>query len=196
MKKDLQEQIFCLLGKHFSYADEVVASFAVAASVRFGVPETEIIDEVGEITSERNSRLFDLVVSSEKCLFSTGDIGLFKLNGYAQRQELCHLDRQNLRKFVERNLNPEMKRYLSVWLKEVEHKGLVAPSPSLAEAERRMIAYLGNRPYEEGSEKVSGIANATLRVMLQEWLLYPELIADADGVGDIVCSLELSNCDF
>lgn len=197
MKKDLQEQIFCMLGRHFSYDENVISSYAVTAAVRFGWPKAKTEEQFKELISEGNERFWSVVIADPVArAFPYGECGLFKLDGDAQRKELCLLDKQNLNKFLEKKLNPEMKRYLTAWKNDVEYPGLFAPSTKLVEAEHRMLSYLGDTPYEEGREKVSGIANATLRVIMQGWLLHPELLAQEKEVADIIDCLELSNCDF
>ena len=186
-----------MLGRHFSYDENVIASYAVGANIRFGWTKARAEEQLKEFISEKNEHFFGIVIADPiACAFPYGEYGLFKLNGYEQRKELCLLDKQNLNKFLERKLNPEMKRYLMAWKNDVEHQGMFVPSSELSAAEHRMLSYLGDTPYEEGREKVSGIANATLRVIMQGWLLHPELLSQEKEVADIINCLELSNCDF
>ena len=174
----MKEKILSLLGNHLLYKDAVVADYHDVAKVR-----------LQDIDKHKN--LMSSIVNNKDGMLNK----VLSDNVYrAEFSELVRLDLLNLNAWVKEKINPHMKAYLEAFIQERENRGLFVPSQALKQAEHDMFQYLFNLPFDEDLEHILYVANMTLRFILQEWLLFPELVYDKESCNDFLDALDLSNC--
>ena len=174
----MKEKILSLLGNRLLYMDAVVVEYHNVAKLR--------LQDI-----EKHKVLMSSVVNNKDGMLNK------ILSDGARRAEFAELDRLdllNLRAWVKENINSHMKTYLEAFIKERENRGLFVPSQALMQAEYDMFQYLFNLPFDEEMEHIVYVANMTVRFILQEWLLYPELVSDKVSCNEFLDALDLSNC--
>lgn len=190
----MREQIFDLLKRHLVYPEAEIARFASFGQLRFDSSHNQLQKETNRLLSNQDNVLQMLLVTQEK--LPNADKGLFKLDNAALLNELKRLDFKCLQDFLTNDINPEMKKYLTIFAEEAGYPKLFSPSSKLTNAEFKMFQYIMNQSFEEECDKVCDIANRTIRIMLQEWLLYPELVTNKEEAETLITALSCSNINF
>lgn len=187
----MRQQIFDLLKGHLVYPETEISRFASSGGLRFDSTTEQFRTEISKFINNEDCFLEKLLITNEKLPVTAK--GLFKLDNSALINELKRLDARCLQNFLTNDINPEMKKYLKAFAEEAVHPTLFSPSSDLMNAEFRMFQYILNQPFEEERKKVCDIANRTVRIILQEWLLYPELVGDKYEAQTLIDALDCSN---
>ena len=174
----MRENILSSLSNRLIYMDAVVVEYHDVASVRLqNIEEHKKL--MASIVNNKDGMLKKVLLDVAYC---------------SELEELKRLDLMNLRAWVKGNINPHMKEYLQALIAEREKPSLLRPSSELRKAEYEMFQYLLGLSFDEDLEHVLYVANMTLRFVLQEWLLCPELVCDKISCYELLDALDLSNC--
>lgn len=174
MKELIQE----LLKNHFEYSEKVLDNYYRIADVR--------VEDGAEHRVKMNAVLNNENSMLQKVLSEKEFVDL--------KRELKRLDLNNLKMWVQEDINADMKQYIIAFIEEIELAPLFYPSVKLRGTEFKMFQHFFDCVSDENWEHVLGVSDLTLRYILQMWLLYPEFICDKYSCKEFLDILYYSNC--
>ena len=180
----MREQILHLLGNKIVYPENTVKKFLNIMAVRCH-KESELYRQL-EATLSKNRLSLSLIDDSSPELKQE----LTKLNCLAVHNRLHEWHENGHAETV-------VTRYLEKLVEELENPTFFGPSADLQAEEYTMLhTLLENTHFNQEKTELEGINNTNLRLVLQLWLLYPELITLPDSCKELLEGLGLSNCEL
>lgn len=173
-----KELVLELLKNRFEYSEKVIDKYYRIADVRVE-DGAEHRMKMNAVLNNENSMLQRVLSEKE-----FADL----------KKELKRLDLNNLKMWVEEDINVNMKQYILAFIDEIEHTPLMCPSFKLRAAEFKMFQCFFDCVSDENWEHVVGISNFTLRYILQMWVLYPNFVFDKYSGKELLDILYHSNC--
>ena len=179
MKKEILE----ILGGHFDVDEKALKTYFGIAAVRLGPDKAEFQQQIKDILQNSHHELEQVLLGKE---------------GEKWLSELKLLDTQNRKHALEHMDMPEAYRtYLSLLTEEIENPKLNSPTLALQAAEHDLFEDFADRKFEENDySSLQGLDKSVLRLILQEWLLYPELLGNREDLDLILYMLQFTGLDI
>ena len=145
-------EILEILKNHLVIAEVAMTRYCRIAAVRRG---NSLQEQLLSLINNNDNQLMNLKNSRDNDLLN----------------ELKLLDEENVRCVLRnQNLREPYKSYLELFLEESRHPHIDSPTKRLSEAEYTI--------FKDFSAGIKETDKSILRVILQEWFLYPQLICD------------------
>ena len=170
----MKQKILSVLRNDLIISDEAMKRYCEIASVRRGLPlDKRLLD----VLKNKDNQLSNLESQDPDVI-----------------SELKLLDGENVQCFLHKQDIPQIyKNYLALFLAESRHPHLNSPTAKLKEAEFKMFEDCLSRHFDIGNEHLEGLSGDLLRIILQEWFLYPQLICDTSSADKLLKILFCSN---
>lgn len=180
----MKEMILEALNYTFKYEPEAKKNFFSTLAVRYG-EDSEFFKTVKKVLNSKVSAKQNLTQENVKLV-----VELKRLNLMGIKERLNFIDKRGIKETV-------VISYLRLLQKEIEHPNLCSPSQELLNAEETMLNYLLEEAiYNEDLTELQGISNKNLRLVMQTWLLHPDLPKQPDKTKEILKCMYISNCSF
>lgn len=179
---NMKEQILNLLDNKIVYPEKAVKKFMTSLDIRYA-KDSELYQLFTQATQNENLCLLR-GVSPEV------DEELKRLNclGIVTRLKEWHQNGHS---------ETVVTRYLQKISDELENPTFFGPSAELQIVEHTMLHnLLEETKFSQDLTELEGINNQNLRLVLQQWLLYPELIYCPDSCQELLDALSISDCRF
>ena len=178
----MKEQILSLLDNKIVYPEKTVNKFITSLSNRYA----------------KDSELYQLFIKAMQ------DENLFPLKGISPEvdEELKRLNCLGIAtRLKEWHQNGHSETVVTEYLQkisdELENPTFFGPSAELQIVEYNMLHYLLEETrFNQDLTELEGICNQNLRLVLQQWLIYPELICFPDKSKALLDVLSISDCKF
>lgn len=168
----------------FKYEPEAKKNFFSTLAVRYG-EDSELFKTIKRVLGSKVSAKKNLTQENVKLV---EELKILNLMGIKER--LNFIDTRGIKETV-------VISYLRLLQKEIEHPKLCSPSRELLAAEETMLNYLLEEAvYNEDLTSLQGISNQNLRLVMQTWLLHPELSQQPNKTKEILECMYISNCSF
>ena len=157
----MRENIADLLRQKFIFEESAVKKYINCTLPRFE-------------TSKRETLL-------QKLKELTHNISNFEEEKRDIKSEFILLNEINLREFLasKKIISKEIEMYLTLFLKDIKSASSnFSPSEELRNAEMSFLNSFLNGTFDDEKEGIIGMKNCSLRVILQEWFLYPGLLSE------------------
>ena len=181
---NMKEQILNLLDNKIVYPEEAVNKFMSSLNVRYAT-NSELYQLFNRTLQDKKGPLFLLKKSSPEadeelkrlnCLGITTRLKEWRQNGHSETV---------------------VTRYLQKIVEELQNPTFFGPSAGLKIEEHNMLNnLLEETRFNQDRTEIEGISNQNLRLVLQQWLLYPELIYFPDNCQELLDALSISDCKF
>lgn len=178
----MKQKIFDAIGV-FKYDTEVLKRFFRILDIRFG--KSEVLSQFEEFLTD-SKKAIELLENADNLFL----IELKRLNLINLEARLEYIRKKNIPETV-------VISYMKVLVKEIEQQSLFAPVPALEQAEDQMFAYLlDGAVYNDDLTELEGISNTNLRLILQTWILYPDLVKHPEKCIEMLECFSISAISF
>lgn len=180
----MKEEILNLLDNKIVYPEEAVKRFMTSLKIRYA-KDSELYQLFNETLQDKKGPLFLLKESSPET-----DEELKRLNCLGITTRLKEWPQDGHSETV-------VTRYLQKIVEELQNPTFFGPSTGLKIEEHNMLnSLLEETRFNQDRTEIEGISNQNLRLVLQQWLLYPELIYFPDNCQELLDALSISDCKF
>lgn len=180
----MREKILTLLGNKIVYPQVAVKNFLESLSVRYA-SNSDFYQQFARALED--GRCLCQLLDDPSPKFATE---LKRLNCMGVKVRLNEWRDAGYEESV-------VTEYLEKVVEELENPSFFSSSAALSSAEYRMLQYLLDETcFNEDWTELEGINNQNLRLVLQQWALFPELVSLKDSCQDLLDVLSISDCKF
>ena len=167
----------------FKYDAKVQKMFLSILDVRFD-RDSEVRIQVDKFLSAKQIKTSFLDALNALCVEE-----IKRLNAANLQERLAWIEQNHVNETV-------VIAYLKLLLNEIKTQPIVTSS-ALIEAERKMFEHLLHEAhYNEDLTELEGISNLNLRLVLQSWVLYPEMLHSPEQCDELLECLSVSSYRF